>query len=165
MVSVQIDDNAVSEGLAYQARNAMIQTTKRGIALAILRRAILYTPDENYSGTDTIRYQVSDLAGIPSNEAPAVITIVPIVDDLCFRASDHSRLLLNIGGMANVTWVPAAGAAEPAIAADTDDPEAESIPRGLGDYVAALLAGRTAQPPAPGPSFEAMLADHSYASR
>jgi bacterioferritin (cytochrome b1) len=52
-----------------------------------------------------------------------------------------------------------------AIAADTDDPEAETIPRGLGDYVAALLEGRMAQPPAPGPRFEAMLADHSYASR
>ncbi|MES2304033.1 MAG: anhydro-N-acetylmuramic acid kinase [Gemmatimonadota bacterium] len=31
--------------------------------------------------------------------------LVPLVDALCFGATDHPRLLLNLGGMANVTWV------------------------------------------------------------
>jgi len=49
-----------------------------------------------------------------------------------------------------------------AIVADTDDQETEAIPRGVADYVAARLAGRKCQPPGPAPSFEAMLASHSY---
>ena len=49
-----------------------------------------------------------------------------------------------------------------AIVADTDDHETEAVPRGVGDYVAARLAGRMGQPPAPAPSFEAMLASHTY---
>jgi hypothetical protein len=51
-----------------------------------------------------------------------------------------------------------------AIVAGPDDPEANAIPRSVGDYVAAELAGRMGQPPAPAPSFEAMLAGHSYSS-
>ena len=49
-----------------------------------------------------------------------------------------------------------------AIVADTGDPEAEAIPQLVGDYVAARLAGRECESPAPTPSFEAMLASHSY---
>ena len=45
--------------------------------------------------------------------------LVPMVDALCFGAPDHARILLNIGGMANVTWVPRRAALESVIAADT----------------------------------------------
>jgi anhydro-N-acetylmuramic acid kinase len=45
--------------------------------------------------------------------------LVPIADALLFAAPDHTRVLLNIGGMANVTWVPAGGAPERTIAFDT----------------------------------------------
>lgn len=31
--------------------------------------------------------------------------LVPLADALCFAAADHPRILLNIGGMANATWV------------------------------------------------------------
>lgn len=31
--------------------------------------------------------------------------LVPLVDALCFGASDHARVLLNLGGMGNATWV------------------------------------------------------------
>ena len=34
--------------------------------------------------------------------------LVPMVDALLFGAADHARVLLNLGGMANVTWVPPA---------------------------------------------------------
>jgi anhydro-N-acetylmuramic acid kinase len=45
--------------------------------------------------------------------------LVPMADALCFGASDHPRILLNIGGMANVTWVRRRGELESVVAADT----------------------------------------------
>lgn len=45
--------------------------------------------------------------------------LVPIADALCFGARDHPRILLNIGGMANVTWVRRRADLETVIAADT----------------------------------------------
>ena len=48
------------------------------------------------------------------------------------------------------------------IVADSGDPEAEAIPQLVGDYMAARLAGRECE--APAPSFAAMLASHSYPS-
>src|SRR5690606_39247903 len=31
--------------------------------------------------------------------------LVPLIDALCFGATDAPRILLNLGGMANATWV------------------------------------------------------------
>lgn len=45
--------------------------------------------------------------------------LVPIADALCFGAADHARILLNIGGMANVTWVGRRGVLDDVIGADT----------------------------------------------
>lgn len=45
--------------------------------------------------------------------------LVPIADALCFGAIDHSRILLNIGGMANATWVRRRADLDSVIAADT----------------------------------------------
>ena len=45
--------------------------------------------------------------------------LVPIADALCFGATDHPRILLNIGGMANVTWVRRRADLDRVIAADT----------------------------------------------
>lgn len=45
--------------------------------------------------------------------------LVPAADALCFGATDHPRILLNIGGMANVTWVRRRGDLETVVAADT----------------------------------------------
>ncbi len=45
--------------------------------------------------------------------------LVPMADALCFGARDHPRILLNIGGMANVTWVARRGDLEHVVAADT----------------------------------------------
>jgi anhydro-N-acetylmuramic acid kinase len=45
--------------------------------------------------------------------------LVPIADALCFGATDHPRILLNLGGMANVTWVRRKAELESVIAADT----------------------------------------------
>jgi len=45
--------------------------------------------------------------------------LVPIADARLFAAIDRPRILLNIGGMANVTWVPAGGAVDAVRAFDT----------------------------------------------
>ena len=45
--------------------------------------------------------------------------LVPIADALLFGHPKHGRALLNIGGMANVTWVPRRGAADGVLAFDT----------------------------------------------
>lgn len=45
--------------------------------------------------------------------------LVPMADVLLFGAADHPRILLNIGGMANATWVRQRCADEDAVAFDT----------------------------------------------
>lgn len=45
--------------------------------------------------------------------------LVPLADVMLFGHPDRGRLLLNIGGMANVTWVPRRGQLEGALAFDT----------------------------------------------
>ncbi len=45
--------------------------------------------------------------------------LVPLADVMLFGHPERGRLLLNIGGMANVTWVPRRGVTEGAIAFDT----------------------------------------------
>lgn len=45
--------------------------------------------------------------------------LVPMADALCFAAVDHPRILLNIGGIANVTWVRRRAELDTLIAADT----------------------------------------------
>lgn len=45
--------------------------------------------------------------------------LVPMVDALCFGAAEQPRLLLNIGGMANVTWVPRRAQLDGVVGADT----------------------------------------------
>jgi anhydro-N-acetylmuramic acid kinase len=45
--------------------------------------------------------------------------LVPIADVLLFGHPERGRLLLNIGGMANVTWVPRRGETTGAVAFDT----------------------------------------------
>jgi anhydro-N-acetylmuramic acid kinase len=44
---------------------------------------------------------------------------VPWVDRLLFSHDERRRVLQNIGGMANLTWLPPRGAAEPLLAFDT----------------------------------------------
>jgi anhydro-N-acetylmuramic acid kinase len=45
--------------------------------------------------------------------------LVPLADVMLFGDETHGRLLLNIGGMANVTWVPKRGTTAGALAFDT----------------------------------------------
>jgi anhydro-N-acetylmuramic acid kinase len=45
--------------------------------------------------------------------------LVPWVDRLLFALPDRRRVLLNIGGMANLTWLPPRGSDQPLLAFDT----------------------------------------------
>jgi anhydro-N-acetylmuramic acid kinase len=45
--------------------------------------------------------------------------LVPFADRLLFAARERRRVLVNIGGMANLTWVPPRGDATPLLAFDT----------------------------------------------
>lgn len=45
--------------------------------------------------------------------------LVPLADTMLFAAPDRPRTLLNIGGMANVTWVPRIGTTDGVVAFDT----------------------------------------------
>ena len=45
--------------------------------------------------------------------------LVPWLDQLLFSAVDRRRAIQNLGGMANVTWLPPLGSSEPVIAFDT----------------------------------------------
>ena len=45
--------------------------------------------------------------------------LVPIVDAWLFRSESESRVLLNLGGMANVTWLPRGGSPGEVMAFDT----------------------------------------------
>ncbi len=45
--------------------------------------------------------------------------LVPIADAMLFGGTGHGRVLLNIGGMANFTWVPRRGSIDGVVACDT----------------------------------------------
>ncbi|MFD1737555.1 anhydro-N-acetylmuramic acid kinase [Bacillus salitolerans] len=59
-------------------------------------------------------FRPSDMA-VGGQGAP----LVPFVDYLLFRHTDHARILLNIGGMANLTFLPANAKPDQVVAFDT----------------------------------------------
>jgi anhydro-N-acetylmuramic acid kinase len=61
--------------------------------------------------------------------------LVPIADAWAFRSADESRVLLNLGGMANLTWLPRGRGDEGVVAFDTGPGNA------VLDALAALRSG------------------------
>ena len=74
---------------------------------------------------------VSDFRGGDLAAGGEGAPLVPIVDWWMFRSAEESRVLLNLGGMANLTWLPRDGGLESVLAFDT----------GPGNAVIDALAG------------------------
>ncbi|HET9064672.1 MAG TPA: anhydro-N-acetylmuramic acid kinase [Gemmatimonadales bacterium] len=74
--------------------------------------------------------------------------LVPLVDALCFAAHDRPRVLLNIGGMANATWVAGRARLDEVVAGDSGpgmaviDALARMIDPALPYDAGGALAGR-----------------------
>ena len=93
--------------------------------------------------------------------------LVPIADYWLFRSQRESRALLNLGGMANVTWLKRGGALDDVLAFDTGPGNAvldglvQAGPRGLArhDDAGGLAASGRAHPPL----LEELLADPFFA--
>jgi anhydro-N-acetylmuramic acid kinase len=106
------DAGARSRDLAFVASHGQTVWHEPGIATlqlgdpAVLAEALGVTVVSDFRSRDVA-------AG--GQGAP----LVPVADALLFAAPDRDRILLNVGGMANVTWVPAGGALDRVIAFDT----------------------------------------------
>ncbi|MEO5824913.1 MAG: anhydro-N-acetylmuramic acid kinase [Gemmatimonadales bacterium] len=93
--------------------------------------------------------------------------LVPIADALCFGAPDHARVLLNVGGMANVTWVGRRGVLDDVVGADTGpgmaviDGVARLVNSALPYDVDGELAARGVVDPV---ALSALLADPFFAT-
>ena len=90
--------------------------------------------------------------------------LVPIADVMLFGHPHHGRALLNIGGIANVTWVPRRGAVDGLAAFDTGPGVTviDGVARMLDPHVAFDVDGARA---AAGRAVEAVVAellDHEY---
>src|SRR5205823_3045968 len=55
--------------------------------------AITYTPNSNYSGTDTFTYYVADAGGLDSGESTVSITVKIVVSKLAFTTTPVSGLV------------------------------------------------------------------------
>lgn len=93
--------------------------------------------------------------------------LVPLPDVMLFGSESGGRLLLNIGGMANVTWVPRRGTTAGALAFDTGPGVAviDAVTRRLDAEAAFDLDGERARRGRPAARvLEALLADEYFAA-
>ena len=97
-------------------------------------QTVWHTPPDAATGARGATLQLGDPATIAHRTGIDVISdfrsrdmaagghgapLVPWLDALMFRREDGPRCLQNIGGMANVTWVPAEGESEAPVAFDS----------------------------------------------
>ncbi len=93
--------------------------------------------------------------------------LVSLADVLLFGHPEHGRLLLNIGGMANVTWAPRRGVTAGAVAFDTGPGVAviDAVTRRIDPAARFDEGGERARRGKPcRPVLEALLADPYYAA-
>jgi len=94
--------------------------------------------------------------------------LVPLADVMLFGHPQHGRLLLNVGGMANVTWVPRRGVTDGAIAFDTGPGVAviDAVTRRVDPEAPYDLDGERARRGKPlMQALEALLADPYFEQR
>ena len=91
--------------------------------------------------------------------------LVPLADVMLFGDEGRGRLLLNLGGMANVTWVPRRGVSAGALAFDTGPGVAviDAVTRAIDGEATYDLDGERARRGRPLPKvLEALLADEYF---
>ncbi len=92
--------------------------------------------------------------------------LVPLADVMLFGHEARGRLLLNIGGIANVTWVPRRGVTQGALAFDTGPGVAviDAVTRRLDPEASFDTDGERARRGKPAPKvLDALLADPYFA--
>src|SRR5207253_1906501 len=76
--------------------------------------------------------------------------LVPVADVMLFGHPERGRLLLNLGGMANITWVPRRGVIDGAVAFDTGPGvaviDAVTVGRGMERWSPPLPPGAGDEP-------------------
>lgn len=90
--------------------------------------------------------------------------LVPMADAMLFGHDDHGRALLNIGGMANVTWVPRRGHVDGVVAFDTGPGVAviDAVARMVDPALPFDIGGRRAARGRPVSSVVDELLDRAY---
>ena len=125
-------------GLAYAAAlSKLLQTTGQAIDLVGCHGQTIYHQgaEQSYAGARfRCTWQIGEMAplaqaaGAPvvSNFRPADMIVggqgaplVPLLDEVLYRDAKRTRILLNLGGIANLTVVPPYGSSAPVIAFDT----------------------------------------------
>src|SRR5207247_6826913 len=91
------------------AVGVMSGTSLDGISTALVRL------DDGKGGAELVAFRQEPYWAAGGQGAP----LVPLADVMLFGHEQRGRWLLNIGGMANVTWVPRRGVPDGAFAFDT----------------------------------------------
>jgi anhydro-N-acetylmuramic acid kinase len=93
--------------------------------------------------------------------------LVPIADVLLFGRKEGGRVLLNLGGMANVTWVPRRGSTHGVVAFDTGPGMAviDSVARSLDPNVPFDTGGMKAAKGRAADDVIIQMLDHPYFAR
>jgi anhydro-N-acetylmuramic acid kinase len=117
--------------LAYaDAANAMMRelaiTPDRVSCIAAHGQTLFHAPPITIQWLDPalLAYKtgcpvVSDFRRADCARAGQGAPLVPFADYILFRSDTLNRVLLNIGGIANITWLPAGGSPDDVIAFDT----------------------------------------------
>jgi anhydro-N-acetylmuramic acid kinase len=93
--------------------------------------------------------------------------LVPLADAMLFGADEGPRTLLNIGGMANVAWVPHAGATDGVVAFDTGPGVAvvDAVARSLCEDLRFDVDGARAAAGTPDPTVVQTLLEAEFFDR
>lgn len=152
---------ASSASAARGPRDASTSSGTRGVSLQLGDAATLAAR----TGIGVVHdFRSADLAA-GGQGAP----LVPWADRALFSDPSAARLLVNLGGMANLTWLPPRGSREPVVAFDTGPGNVwldQAAARATSGALACDVDGRIAARGHPIPErLEALLADPFFGQR
>ena len=114
--------------LAYAAatRDLLAETSLQPAALAAHGQTLYHAPpntiqwlDPSLLAAETGLAVVSDFRRADCAAGGQGAPLVPFADWILFRSSTKTRVILNLGGIANLTYLPAGGGIEDVVAFDT----------------------------------------------